>query len=530
MPFYEFGCVRIFRPSHETEAVIRKQAAAHIRSRFPPGEYRGSTAANAVVQHHFKFYEAMLCPLIPKLTSSDAMQFLLFQYDEASRILHGSGILDLAERELWTQIEGDFKRAIKHLVELLCISGSESRLTTGSEEVQFTLECALVCAESMVHLAHESDVLHGVFPNDCVVRVVDSGPITLEIKTEGSHDGYDRRFSDRVIRDRQSRDRFVGFPQFDNHTAEHQRYLDDAFTNSFEMSYGEFVESLRVVIDNCKPSLHPRAFPILFVHRGRVIEELARSGRPRAAIKTALDGFSTSASKLTTERREVWKPKQDSRAYRRGFFVFQHETGEHLAFSRAMARENLIQLVNWVCYRRLPREWKTPLTQKAVEAVSRASGTWFEGVVCQNLDRLAICGGPRHRTIRRGESQLRIPDSVGEIDFLGYHCEHGLLVLVESKMVMTGLEGSYWRDDLDEFVRRPGSYADRFRRKLAWVSENRRAIGVALGLDAVAGVGAAMLTLYPCIAREFIPDFPCVSVTEFMLDYERKARWPYPLV
>jgi hypothetical protein len=36
-----------------------------------------------------------------------------------------------------------------------------------------------------------------------------------------------------------------------------------------------------------------------------------------------------------------------------------------------------------------------------------------------------------------------------------------------------------------------------------------------------------MLTLYPCIAGGFIADFPCVSLTEFMLDYEQKGTWPY---
>ncbi len=38
-----------------------------------------------------------------------------------------------------------------------------------------------------------------------------------------------------------------------------------------------------------------------------------------------------------------------------------------------------------------------------------------------------------------------------------------------------------------------------------------------------------MLTLYPCIARVFIPDFQCVSITEFMLDYADRGGWPYLL-
>ena len=114
--------------------------------------------------------------------------------------------------------------------------------------------------------------------------------------------------------------------------------------------------------------------------------------------------------------------------------------------------------------------------------------------------------------------------------FRSYHAPQELLVLIEAKMTMTGLEARFWRDDLDEFVFRQGSYAERFRRKLSWVSENRAAIATALGCGPVGRIGAAMLTLYPCIASTFIPDFPCVSLTEFMLDYERAKQWPYRLV
>jgi hypothetical protein len=390
------------------------------------------------------------------------------------------------------------------------------------------MELALVCAESLVNLSHHSEVVHSVFPIDCLVTVFESGICGFEIKLVGASAGYDQTFYERVLRDRESRDRFVTFPQFDNHTATHQSYLDEAFKQSFGMSYGDFIAAIIVVIDDAQPSLDPDALPTLFVRRSSVIEELAKSGRPRTSIERAIDGFCVSASKLISERRVVWKPKQESRAYRRGFFVFPHETGPHLAFSRAMARESLMQLVNWVCYKRLPIEWQTPLTSKALERLSLAASEWFEEAVCRNLNALGIVGRRMHRTVGSGQQQVRIPDSVGEIDFLGYHAAQQLLILIESKMVMTGLEGRYWRDDVDEFVRRSGSYAERFRRKVLWVKENRDALTMALGTGRAANVGVAMLTLYPCIAGGFISDFLCVSLTEFMLDYERKSGWPYP--
>jgi hypothetical protein len=58
--------------------------------------------------------------------------------------------------------------------------------------------------------------------------------------------------------------------------------------------------------------------------------------------------------------------------------------------------------------------------------------------------------------------------------------------------------------------------------------ENRDRITKALGLgQSPDQIQAAMLTLYPCIAREFIADFECVSLTEFMLDFKEAGLWPY---
>jgi hypothetical protein len=527
--FEQFGDVRIFRPSHATESFIRRRARAHLFSRFYAGEYRGAEAANELIQHQFRFYENMLQPMVRQLACRGAVDFLLFQYDEAWRLIHGKGILDLNERHRWEVVEPWFKRAIKYLVELICLHEFKPPADPSPDEARFAMESALVCAESMVDLAHESDLAHLVFRHDCVVRVFDSGPLDYRIKVEGEYAGFDRAFAERIRRDRESRDRFVGFPQFDYHTATHQKYLDAPFNRAFGMSYGEFIAAIRLVIEGCQPSLHPRSFPTLFVHRGQVLEELTNFNSSRTAIECAIDGFTISPANLASERRVVWNPKQESRAYRRGFFIFPHETGPHLAFSREMAKESLMQLVFWVCFKHLPLEWRTEETVAALDALSHAASEWFEGVVRQNLQALGFVGQRVHRIVGTGTQRIEVPDNVGEMDFLGYHAPQKLLVLIEAKMTMSGIEARFWRDDLDEFVLRRGSYAERFRRKLSWVSENRATIATALGLGPVEEIGAAMLTLYPCIARTFIPDFPCVSITEFMLDYERAKQWPFGL-
>lgn len=530
MGFESFGGVQIFRPSNGVQATIRDHTRSQLFSAFRPGEYRGAEAANRIVHHQFAVYERLLRPLVPKLASRGAAEFLLFQYDQAWQLLHGKGILDLREREHWAWVEPRVKRAIKFLAELICMADpGTGKGVRDRHEAQIITETALACAESMVDLAVQSDLVHSVFPHDCVVTIFDSGPYDFTIDIKGAFANYDQAFSNRVIRDRESRHQFVAWPQFDNHTATHQGFLDNPFQNAFGMTYGEFIAVLVTITNDSQPSLHPSAFPTLFVNRMHVIDELAKSGRSRRAIERAIDGFSITRQGLVADKRVIWKPKQESRAYRRGFFVLPHEEGPHLAFSREMARESLMQLANWVSYKHLPKEWKSDLTEQALEKLSGAAGIWFEQVVQGQLNKLGIVGKHARKAVGLGSHRLMIPSDVGELDFLGYHPGHRVLVLAEAKMVMTGLEAPYWRDDLNEFVFRRGSYAERFRRKLDWVSAQREAICAALSVNRPDAVGGVMLTLYPCIAREFIRDFQCVSVTEFMLDYEERGMWPYQL-
>ena len=127
----------------------------------------------------------------------------------------------------------------------------------------------------------------------------------------------------------------------------------DTFQNDFDATYGQFLHILKETIDASRPS--PMGFPTLFIHREDLISQASEaSSLPRSAIELAIDGFTVNPEVLKSEGRELWNPKQPSRALRRGFFLFPHPTGVHLAFSHAMAMENMIHLVNSVPYQKLP--------------------------------------------------------------------------------------------------------------------------------------------------------------------------------
>lgn len=522
-----FGAVAIFRPAFEIEAVIREQARAHLFSRFTAGKYTGAEA-NALIQHQFGVYSRILDNVLPVLERRAAVDFLLTQYDQACRLLHGKDILDLEERRRWSEIEPLFKRAIKYLMERICMAGRLDVRKVDKREAQVAMHMAVSCAEQMAHLAMESDLVSCVFHEDVQVEVFDSGHIDYHIGTIGRHAGYSERFYERLKRDRNSRNDTIASPHFNIHTAKHQHYLDAAFTKAHGLSYGQFVKVLMTVIDGCTPSLHPMATPALFVHRQSVVDQLYKtSGTDAKIIERILDGFTLTPGNLHEEGRQIFKPKQTHRALRRGFFLLPHETGPHLAFSRSMAQENLVLLIHTVSYQKLPPEWVTEETNRALQSLSLAAGKWFEQQLAANMQKLGIHGGSASRWIGMRQDRVAIPPEIGEIDFIGIEPSQGSLVVLEAKMVRDGLEAAFWRDEMDDFLKKKRNYADQFRRKRRWVLENRAAISRALGYDGNTVVVGALVTFYPSIVKEFLDDVPCHSLTELVLDYRKAGKWPY---
>lgn len=503
--------------------MLHAEAKDWITQKYTSGTYTGSDRANPIIHDLFGFYDQRLRVLAPQIASRDLVDFLLHQYDEANEILHGNGIIDLDERKEWQHIEPLLRRAIKYIVELLCIQQRTGLPKIASEKALVATEIALECAEVAADLAEMSNRVHFLFPEYCSVVVhADSNPRAITVKITGKHEGYDERFFARVVRDRNNRQDFLGpKPQFDNHTDTHTTFLDSAFSSSFGMSYGEFIAGLVAVIDGARPAGKGH-FPTLFIRRRDLVDQLCESGRSLDAIDAMLRGFTITPDDLMNENRVLWNAKQQSRAYRRGFFSFPHETGEHLAFSRAMAQESLIHLVSSVSFQRLPREWLSPKTGPALAELSNAAGNWFEEIVARNLQKIGYEGGKAKRTIRTSSGTLEIPDEVGDLDYLGYNSVRREILLVEAKMTFTGLEAQLWRDDVDQFVRGKKSYADQFRRKRDWVSENFNCICRLMGAPPASDFNSRLLTLYPCIASEFIDDFQCQSITEFMLSIEQK--------
>jgi hypothetical protein len=264
--------------------------------------------------------------------------------------------------------------------------------------------------------------------------------------------------------------------------------------------------------------------------RGKLVCELSRMlNLPRDIINIILRGFTLTQAQMREEERAIYRPNQNFRAFRRGYFEFPYASGLHLVWSKSLATENFLHMHSGLCFKKLPEEWLTETTRYAMEALSNEAGAWFEKETKAKFESLGIHGSSRQDLILGVQGKrILIPPEIGQLDFLGTSRQDNALVLAECKMVEGRLEPRFFRDDISAFVTARDCYSVRFREKINWVVENRQTLADALGVNGgITKIVTVLITLYPNYAAFRILDFPCVSLVEFMEDYRGKGSWPY---
>lgn len=534
--FEEIGGIEIFRPRASNEVKVRIEAEKNLRSEFGVGRYTDRETINQILLHQFGFYINFLEQLLPTLASLDFLTFLLAEYDTTAEIdrLYKNNQLNDNDKERWADLGPTVRRAIKYLAERVILFQPVELPDVPIEEIVEATEKIWICAEELVKHYILSDQTFMIFPDDTIFEVNPEGELdywTLEIN---NHCATEIRERTRI--DTMNRDKFIPSLLFNLQSSEHEKILGDAFKNTMGISYLEVLGVLRTFIDGAQPP--EDGFPIPFIHREQTIISLANHlNFPQQAVEQVINGFSISKSNLETEGREIWKPKQEYRAFRRGIFEVPDAAGTHLIFSKAMAKENAIQLVGGAVFKDIPPEWRSDEVNAALETLSNEAGKWFEQVVLENLETIGIFG---IKSIKNGigqqDKRFAIPPDVGEIDYLGYSPSENLLILCECKMVRGGFEPKYFRDEIYEFVNSKKSYFNKFQRKIDWVRQNVSDIGNALSSVRAyevpitpTHIATAVITLYPSIVSCFTTDFPCVTITEIMTGYEQNKSWPYTL-
>jgi hypothetical protein len=532
-----FNGVEIFRPRLTSELEIEAASESHLRSKFAVKKYVSRDEVNSIIQHQFSFYSGILGELLPPLASRHLMEFLLHEYDQYAIITqrHQAGLLSEEESVKWMELGSILRRAVKYLAERVVLlhpdeapQADETLLLTNAEKVW-------ICAEEMVRLYVMSDQTFSIFPDHTIFEVLPPGGSQYFIQelSEGCPDI--QNIPERMRFDAANRKRFVPSQPDVFNIDEQDRVIGEAFKDTVGVTYREALGILAEIINGAQPK--PMGFEIPFIHKANVIAQVADHLKlPLEAVERVVAGFSVSKEQMESEGREIWKPKQEYRAYRRGFSEFPHPTGHHLVFSKTMAGESHYALTKDAVFKQFPAEWRSKVVNQALDKLSNTAGAWFEKVVEDNLKAINFIGkrAAKDGLGAKGE-RITIPPDVGEIDFIGYSVPEKILIVVECKLVRDSSEPKFFRDDIDDFVFDPKkSYIKKFRKKFRWVQDNLPTVCRALSsvlsskIEIVPEyIAGAMVTFLPTVASSFIEDFPCVSITELMLDYESTNRWPY---
>ena len=387
-----------------------------------------------------------------------------------------------------------------------------------------------MCAEELVRLYNLSEQTYSIAPEGTILRVRKSdGFDYIELRLKDERHG---ELEARMFRDAKARRAVLGDHPLTN-IEMHNRHLSDALRTGIGVDYQHAVQTLGALLDGIRSE--PGGFDVPFCNRDVAVSALAKSlGLEPKAVTATIAGFAVTRADMLAEGRKIWKPKQEYRAMRRGLFEMPHATGTHLTWSREMAKESLVAVINGVVAKRIPSEWLSPQVEAALESLVQEASRWFETRASQALATVGVVGRSFKTTIGQGPDRLDIPPDIGEIDILGYSEPLGLIVLGECKLVRPSTEPAFFRDDLSKFVEGSKSYAQQVLRKRKWVHANsdavKRAVSSIPGWSpalATRGLATVCITFFPSIADYFMPDCRCVALTELVADLKEATAWPY---
>ena len=529
----EFGGKTIIRPPAHVDLALRLGAEDHLRSRYRPGRYTDADTINGIFQHQFAFHEAALDQALSHVASFQMLEFVLQLYEEASEVerLAKGGELAVGDLNRWVQLSPILRRGLKFLAEKL-VQSQPWREREIQERDLPNVWSAISSAERLVELYTLSDQTMFVTGDESCVEIMPPGE-DIYIDHDFSIPCL-KGFVWRIGQDRDLRARYLPRPTFDFDTRRHRELLNDAFKLELGVSYSDAMLGINALIQGAeRPKGRP---PIPCFSKDEALASLSgKLGCSRKVTCRILDGFSIRKARLQQENREIFRPKQEHRAFRRGFFEIGEAKDTRVMFSPSLAKEALTLLAQGIVFQRVPPEWTGKEIGQAVAAVSREASRWLEDQVAEGLNKRGFWAASRvGRKVGMGQEAFRIPERIGEMDVVGYGPSQGLLVVCECKMVWTGSEPRHFRDEIAEFVEGDKSYFAKFARKLEWTKqhagqlcaalESRPDCRIRLEPTQIAGV---MVTMYPTVASCFADEFPCVSATEFLRDVDASATWPY---
>lgn len=512
----------MFRPSKEIEVSVRKAYEAEIYEKFEIGTFHGKDIVGEILKAGFSYYESLLSTYLEKSASIDMLAFILSEYDSYLELSlkHKKGELKEEESSFWNEYGSKSKRAIKYLAEKI-IYHLPNEVSSDFEHLEALSYC-WIAAEEMVNLYMISEVSYSLFPNDSYVIISERTNYNfIEFKCDKLEKAVGDLDINNFIR------KITNQPPLLFDYQKQNEFLGDAFKKHLKLDYSTTLGLIQHLINAFEEnSSNIRTFSFVRDDMAAALaEDFQKYDVNKDIVLNILSGFSLSKSNLT--ERVLYKPKQEYRAFGRSLFEVETENGCEILFSKRMASEELTQLIQSVCFRKLPKEWINlgPDVKKSLDKLSNFAGSWFENFLLSFLNERKVQYVKSLKKIKiDGEAEF-IPDDVGEIDIIAI--VGGSLHLIECKMVQFASEPTRYVDDVAKFIRGEKSYAPKFRRKINWVKENFEKIithleNVGVDVKNVKDFKPYMVTYYPTIAASLIHDFACLDHLDYIENHYNK--------
>lgn len=506
----------------ELENSLIARAAKHLREVYPAGLYTEVNDMNGILKRQYQYYSTLLEEQLRPIATREFLQMILHQYDQSCELewRRKAGTLTGHDDARWGN-RPFFRRALKYIAESIVAKPAKRNGEYSRRTLPRRVTTIVVAAEQLVAFANTSTQTYALLPEETsiVIRPDGDGQYLSVTSPRVELLGFAQRV-DAVVRNISS-----VIPNSENllHAVGMQApHVDKAFQNSLDVSYTELVGLACDIIERIVPPAND--FPIPVVSHAELLRGLSERTHLRPSqIELLIQGFSVCRGSLAKVPREVFRPNQEHRLYRRGFCLLEDEDGDWVVWSRELAKESLVFLVEGAVFKQAPSEWQSPAIESALATLSNVGGEWFEAIVLRGLTSNGVTAAGFKKRFRAENVSWQIPPQIGQIDCIFYCDVSKKLVVADSKLTRHSTEAALFRNELQKYVWSESSYEKQISVKAEWVAQNitrirpaLEAVGILGKEERVEGVAAAIITYSPSIAAYFTKDVVVIALCEVL--------------
>ena len=511
---YYYG-LPIVTPRKSISFQVRSMTETYIRSKISPGRYENSEIINTLIKDVFTFLEGQIDALIRRLSSKEIIFILLVEYSISSKIQERS-TYDIFRVDLvrWKE-RRTFRRSVKYLAEKMLENFDDSRIVRSSNfaiEIELLIELTEIAFDFSV----QSALVYGIGRENGCFELYNP----LSTPSYHYYDFYLKNFEYEVFENSHRLYRtFIEKygPLYNNIIAEFEEVAAKVLNDRCCSFFNFFIK----IFDILRSISAQRKY--IYLSKSDLKNRIIENDIPADCVDLFFDAFPINRAGIRKQPRKIYATKQSYRLKIRFMIEIEENGTLYLFYTGAMLREGYILFRDSLCYNDLPIELQSSKLKKECAKMSLSYGKKFEQYANKFLATKGFYGLNCKRKI---PSNQPIPNDVGEIDFLGYSKDLKRLVCFEFKNVFYSTDPLEYRDDLDKFIYKKGSYSDKFRRKIEFVKVHMKELAdffhqnesVEL-LENQLIVG--MLTYSPNISRFFIKDFKCMSLAEFEVEWAK---------